>query len=135
MIYFFSLRDLSWKMLFASAQIIHEVGKGTRGRRERVRRAECKGHFFFPRPTSIQIKSYYLPLVLQHCGIEWRSEEASLQQRAHCRLIRAFWDGRPPLPAAREALHTTAPQGQWGPKLRAVANVLNGLGGSFLRGC
>lgn len=43
----FSLRDLSWKMLFASAQIIHEVGKGTRGRRERVRRAECKGHFFF----------------------------------------------------------------------------------------
>lgn len=132
--FLFSLCDLSWKMLFASAQIIQEVGKGTRDRRERARQAGCKENLFFPRPTSIQIKSYYLPLALQHCGIEWSTEEASLQQSAHCRLIRAFWAGRPLLPAPREAPHTTAPQGQWGPQLRAVANVLNGLGGSFLRG-
>lgn len=44
--FFFSLRDLSW-MLFASAQIIQEVGKGTRDRRERARRAECKEKIFF----------------------------------------------------------------------------------------
>lgn len=45
--FFFSLRDCSWKMLFASAQMIQEVGKGTRDRRERARRAECKENFFF----------------------------------------------------------------------------------------
>ena len=45
--FLFSLRDLSWKMLFASAQIIQEVGKGTRDRRERARLAGCKGNFFF----------------------------------------------------------------------------------------
>ncbi len=133
--FFFYLCDLSWKMLSASAQIMQEVGKGTRDGWERARRAECKGnYFFFPRPTSIQFQSYYLPLALQHCGIEWSAEEASLQQRAHCRLIRALWAWRPPLPAPREAPHTTAPQGQWGPQLRAMANVLNGHGGSFLRG-
>lgn len=121
-------------MLFASAQIIQEVGKGTRDRRVRASLVECKGNFFFPRPTIIQIKSYYLPLALQHCGNEWSKEEASLQQSAHCRLIRALWAGRPPLPEPREAPHTSALQGQWGPQLRAVANVLNGLGGSFLLG-
>lgn len=94
--------------------------------------AECKGSFF-PRPTSIQIKSYYLPLALQYCGIEWSMKEVSLQQRAHCRLIRTFWAERPLLPEPQEAPHTTALQGQWGTQLRA--NVLNGLGGSFLRGC
>lgn len=86
-------------MLFASALIIQEVGKRTRDRQERARRVECKGNFFFLRSTSIQIKSYYLPLARRHCGIEWGMEEANLQQRAHCRLIRAFWAGRPLLPA------------------------------------
>lgn len=118
-------------MLFASAEIIQEVGKGTRDTQERARRAECKGSFF-PRPTSIQIKSYYLPLALQYCGIEWSMKEVSFQQRAHCRLIRTFWAGRPMLPEPQEAPHTTALQGQWGTQLRA--DVLNGLGVSFLRG-
>lgn len=132
---FFSLRDLSWKMLFASAHIIQEVGRGTRDRQERARRAESMGSFFSKTNQHKKIKSYYLPLALQHCETEWNTEEARLQQRAHCRLIRAFWAVGPPLPAPREAPHTTAPQGQWGPQLRAMANVLNGLGGSFLHGC
>lgn len=80
--FFFFLRDVSWEMLFASAQIIQEVGKGTRDRRERASLVECKGNFFFPRPTIIPIKSYYLPLALQHCGIEWSKEETS-SSRVH----------------------------------------------------
>lgn len=60
-------------------------------------------------------------------------EEARLQQGAHCRLIRAFWAGRPLLLAPTEGPPlTTDPQGQWGPQLSAAANVLNSLGGSFL---
>lgn len=112
-IFLYSLRDLSWMMLSKCAQIIQEVGKGTRDGRERARLAECKGNFFLlPRQTSIQIKSNYLPLVLQHCGIERSTEKARLQQWAHCGLIRALWARRPPLPAPREAPHTTALQGQ-----------------------
>lgn len=106
--------SLSERCFFASAQIIQEFGKGTRDRRggqdgQRVR------NFFLTRPTSVQFKSYYLPLALQHCGIEWNKEEARLQQRAHCRLIRAFWAGRPPLPAPWEAPHTTARRVNGGP--------------------
>lgn len=45
--FLFPLYALFWKMLFASAQIIQEVGKGTRDPQERARREECKGNFFF----------------------------------------------------------------------------------------
>lgn len=124
-----------WSLLEDAFCICSHIIWGWQWNKRQAREGETSvREFFFPRSTSIQIKSYYLPLALWHCGIEWSMEEARLQQRAHCRLIRAFWAGRPPLPAPREAPHTTAPQGQWGPQLRAVANVLNGLGGSFLRG-
>lgn len=61
-------------------------------------------------------------------------EEARLQQGAHCRLIRAFWAWRPLLFAPTEGPPlTTDLRGQWGPQLSAAANVLNSLGGSFLK--
>lgn len=129
-----------WSLLEDAFSIYSKNTRGWQRNKRRARDGETHkvwGNFFFSfsKPTSIQIKSYYLPLALQHCETEWSTEEASLQQRAHCGLIRTLWAGRPPLPAPGEAPHTTALQGQRGPRLRTVSNVLNGHGGSFLLGC
>lgn len=119
-------------MLSASAERTQEVGK-EKERRETARHAEDEGTFFLE-PASIQIKSYYFPLALRHCGFEWSMEEASLQQRTHCRMIRALWAGRPPLPVPREAPQISTLQGEQQPRRTDAANVLNALGRSFLHG-
>lgn len=79
---FLSSRDLSWKMLFVSAQIIQEVGKGTRDRREGARRVECKEIFFFQDQPAYKSNPITSPWLCGIVGLNWvRRRRAS--SRAH----------------------------------------------------
>lgn len=77
------------------------------------RASQTKGEdfffFFFSNRTRQHINQILLPpLALRHCGGEWSKKKARLQQRAYCRLIRAFWAEGPLLPPPWEAPNSTA---------------------------
>lgn len=74
------------------------------------RASQTKGEdIFFPNRTHQHINQILLPpLALRHCGSEWSKKKARLQQRAYCRLIRAFWAEGPLLPPPWEAPNSTA---------------------------
>lgn len=126
----------AWSLLDDAFCICANNTSSWQKNKRQARKGETGGvsGIFFQAQPAYKSNPITPPLALQHWGTEWSTEEASLQQSAHCRLIRTFWVRRPPPPSPREAPHTTASQGQWVPQLSAEVNVLNGLGGSFLRG-
>lgn len=58
---FLSLCDLTWKMLFASAQRTEEAGQGTTDGWKTARRAKCEGIFFFSSQISRHTNQILLP--------------------------------------------------------------------------